>query len=341
MPDLADPCDVTRTHDTASRIVEQARVVLLPAQCRPCPDRCGAWPPYHRVRVLLGLDEVGRRRRRAKRRRRRRARRRRMPPARAGGGPAATTCGAWPPGDAADLRPACQEGTEAPTPLPGRGGAAPVVLACVEIDVRDADGCTTVREVRLDECCRCVLLPTQTIGELLFGLAGALFRGRRDNDDYDEHEGDNDHDDHYDHDEHGQDGERGHGARGEGPRVYADDVVWDEEQRRYLIPVSAELVAGSVRHAITVTSLSARGWVDEDARATFDAPERRIVVELGNRPVNSVVRILVRGTGPTPVYGVDPPAPLAGVRGGRRASRHDGNDAVITVVERLGEGEGL
>ena len=58
------------------------------------------------------------------------------------------------------------------------------------------------------------------------------------------------------------------------------------------------------------------------------------------RPQNSVVRLLVKGTGPTPVYGVEPPAPLAGVLGGPRAGRHDGHDAVVTVIDGSGRREG-
>lgn len=51
VPALADPCDVTRRHDDFSRIVETARITIR--STAPAP-----WRPYHRVRVLLGLDEA-------------------------------------------------------------------------------------------------------------------------------------------------------------------------------------------------------------------------------------------------------------------------------------------
>jgi hypothetical protein len=314
VPTLADPCDVTRTHDTASRILEGVRVGLVAGRCRPCPPRHGERAAYHRLRVLLGLDrarprdDAGEWAERARDDVACRPEHERV---------AAllhhARCLAA--ADAAELGPACQEGTDVPTRFLVPEAEAAVVLACVEIDLRDADGCTTVEEVRPDPCCRCVLLPTQVLGELLVGLAAGLI----DRADGEGHQG---------------------GAHGgdEGPRVYADEVTWDDDDRCYRLPVSDELVAGSVRRAVTVTSLSDRGWVEEDVESVrYDAAGRRIVVHLGARPDNDVVRLVVKGTGPTPVYGVAPAAPLAGIWGGPRAGRHDGHDAVITVTGRRGK----
>ncbi len=298
VPTLADPCDVTRTHDSASRIVEGVRVELVLGGCRPCrpqlpssddddDDDCGPdddlAEPCRQLRRLALRYVTGR-------------------------------------------APACHEGTDVPTLFPVPEEEAPVVLACVEIDVQDADGCTTVQDVRVDDCCRCVLLPAQALGDLLCTVAAKMF------------ETDDDHARlrHHDRDRH-LDRE----MRFEGPRVDADDVAWNEAERCFLLPVSAELVAGSVRRAVTVTSLSARGWVEEDVESvTYDSGAGRIVVRLAGRPMNSVVRLLVKGTGPTPVYGVDPAAPLAGVVGGPRGDRHDGHDAVITVIDGVREQEG-
>ncbi|HYN56440.1 MAG TPA: hypothetical protein VES03_04490 [Motilibacterales bacterium] len=300
VPTLADPCDVTRTHDSASRIVEGVRIALAPGECRPCrphlsveerDDEDDCDPDD-------GVSELCRRLRRL-----------------------AT-------GYVTHRAPACHEGTDVPTLFPVPEEEAPVVLACVQIDVLDADGCTTVQDVRVDDCCRCVLLPDQVLGELLCAIAADLV------------ETDHDHrpkrDRHHDRHRHGD-----RDAWWEGPRVEADDVVWDEDERCFLVPVSAELVAGSVRRAITVTSLSARGWVEEDVESiTYEGDGEPIVVRLAGRPMNSVVRLVVKGTGPTPVYGVDPAAPLAGIVGGPRGSRHDGHDAVITVFDDVREREG-
>src|SRR5262249_55879631 len=51
-PPLADPCDVTRPQSGPSRILETCRITTV-------ADRPSGRRMYHRVRVLLGLDEVG------------------------------------------------------------------------------------------------------------------------------------------------------------------------------------------------------------------------------------------------------------------------------------------
>ena len=325
VPTLADPCDVTRTHDTASRILEEVRIALVPGNCPPC-HRCRR---YHRLRVLLGLDDPEDREDRA---------------GREAAAARADVAGRPPQErvrplchhlhclgvrDAAEQEPACLEGTDIPGLFPVDEKDAGVVLSCVEIDVRDAAGCTTIQEVRLDDCCRCLLLPTQVITELLCAVAARTLDRHRPEPPGGYGHG-HDYDDRDEADE-----------PVEGPRVHGDDVRWDEDEGCYLVPVSGELVAGSVRRAVTVTSLSARGWVEEDVEAVrYDADGRRIVVRMAARPQNSVVRLLVKGTGPTPVYGVEPAAPLAGVLGGPRGGRHDGHDAVVTVLDGPGRQEG-
>lgn len=304
VPTLADPCDVTRKHDDNSRVLETASVLLRPGHC---PPRCR---PYHRVRVLLGLDEVGdddeagakaqdARRQVAEGPIDRRAREllwhfRRL---------AALDC--------AELRPAREPGVGTPTPFPVLEKDAPVVLACVEIDLRDADGCTTVQEVRVDSTCRTALLPTATIQDLACGLAPALIGA-------------------------------GGVADAGGPRVLADGVAWADDGRICYVPVSAALNAGSLRRAITITSLSGRGWVDEDIDTIrYDSDAPAIIVELADRPVNRLVRLIVAGTGPTPVYGEDPAVPLAGLWGGPPGGVDEGHDAVLTFANPLSEnGEG-
>ena len=53
VPTLANPCDITRQHDDFSRVLENASISLRPGHC------AARARPYHRVRVLLGLDEIG------------------------------------------------------------------------------------------------------------------------------------------------------------------------------------------------------------------------------------------------------------------------------------------
>ncbi|HEX8973539.1 hypothetical protein, partial [Oryzihumus sp.] len=186
------------------------------------------------------------------------------------------------------------------------------------------NGCTTIEDVRLDDCCRRVLLPTETITELLCALAACLLE--RD-DERQRHEPERQH--------HEPEPDR---EAVEGPRVHADRVRWDDAEQSYRVPVTGALAAGSLRRAVTVHSLSARGWVEEDVESVhFDAEESHLVVRLAGRPQNEVVRMMVKGTGPTPACGTEPAAPLAGVWGGPPGGRHDGHDAVIMLTGALRE----
>lgn len=298
VPTLADPCDVTRRHDTDSRIEETTRIVLRPGPC-PCPCRS---QPYHRVRVLLGLDEVGDddeagaeavEARHAVARSEAHCRAaellrqfRRMAAA-----------------DVAQLRPATEQGAEHPTLFPVLEDDAGVVLACVEIDVRAADDCPEVVEVRPDGACRTALLPNTTIQELLCGLAPGLIDERA--------------------------------ADSGSPRVVDETPEWSAEDSTFSIKVTAPLHEGTVRRrALRMTSLpleGSDGWVDEDIEdVTWNAADMQIVVRMADRPVNEIVRLVVNGTGSRPVLGTDPPLPLAGLVGDPPVGRHHGRDAVLT-----------
>ena len=305
VPTLANSCDVTRKHDDFSRVVEAATVALRSGHCA-ARER-----PYHRVRVLLGLDDVGA-----------------DDPA-GDEGEAARRIVAEAPVeeraglllhhfqrlaalDSTQLRPAAEPGAADLTYFPVLESAAAVVLADVELDLRDADGCTTVEKVRLDTTCRTVLLPTRTIQELVCGLAPGVV------------------------------GDVAAPDAG-GPRVLGDEVRWSPDERLCFLPVSAPLNPGSLRRAVHITSLSRRGWVDEDIEAIrYDGEAPALAVELADRPVNPLIRVIVRGTGPTPVYGDDPPVPLAGLWGSSTpGTAADGHDAVITFPNPLSEnGEG-
>ncbi|HJQ02661.1 MAG TPA: hypothetical protein VJ851_13760 [Jatrophihabitans sp.] len=313
VPALADPCDVNRSHDYESRVTETARIELRLGRC--CPQR----RPYHRVRVLLGLDELwhdegcsgdagcachdgaGRQALEG---------RERVAVAAPAERPRLLArelrrLAAW---DGAELGPAVEPGTSDPTLFPVLEQDAAVVLACLELDLHDADGCTTITDVRIDLGCRRTLLPTATISELCCGLAPGLLHAEQD----------------------------GPGDDAGGPRVFADGVSWSEDELTVVIPVSAPLLPGSLRHAVTLTSLSARGWVEEDLSGIGYDPELpAIVVSLVDRPTNALLRLRVKGTGTMPVYGADPPVPLAGVWGGPPpGSADDGHDVLLTFANR-------
>jgi len=305
VPTLANPCDITRQHDDFSRVLENAPISLR-------PGHCAAWArPYHRVRVLLGLDEVGR-----------------DDPSGQEGMEARDAVGRAPAEertrllleelrrlaalDCAQLRPAAEPGATDLTYFPVLEPDAAVPLACVTLDLLDADGCTTIEDVCTDVVCRTALLPSVTIQELACALAAADI------------------------------GDAAVPDAG-GPRVLADRAVWSPDERRCSLPVTAALNPGSLRRAIRITSLSQRGWVDEAIDTVrYQADTQAIVIELADRPVNPLVRVIVRGTGSTPVYGEDPAVPFAGLWGqGPPGTADDGHDAVLTFENRPPEnGEG-
>lgn len=299
VPTLASPCDVNRTHDEDSRVTETSRVGLRPGPCQP------RWHPYHRVRVLLGLDQAGADDQAGEQAAQARAR--------VAEGPDESRASEFlrefrrlAALDNAELRAAAEPGTSDLTWFPVLDKDAAVTLACLEMDVRDADGCTTIENVGIRLDCRTALLPTATIQELTCGLGPAAAS------DADEDAG--------------------------GPRVLAADVTWSDDERTLYIPVSAELNPGSVRRAVRITSLSRRGWVDEDIDAVrYDPAGPAIVVDMADRPVHELIRVVVKGTGSTPVYGTDPPVPLAGLWGGPPGAVNDGHDAALTFANRRNE----
>lgn len=296
VPTLADPCDVTRKHDDYSRVVETVRLVLRPGPC-PCPDP----PIYHRVRVLLGLDEVGD-----------------DDPAGELAVASARAVADAPEDrraavlleqfrilaahDVMDRRPAEEPGEAFPTLFPVPPADAAVVLAGVRIRIRNTGECVEIEHVEPDPCVRRALLPTSTIQELACGWAPGVFGA-------------------------GTDADAG------GPRVIPDSLDWSEENTVLTVETTAPVNRRSLRNAVSVTSLSHEGWVEEDInRITVTDDEPYLIrIHLDDRPVYERVRLIVRGTGPRPAFGIDPPVPLAGVVGGPPGTVHDGHDAVLTV----------
>jgi hypothetical protein len=300
VPTLADPCDVTRKHDDYSRVVETSKLTLRPGGCI-CREH-----PYHRVRVLLGIDDVG-----------------------DCDGPgdhalcARDRVAAAPPGDrpqlllkefralaaldSADIAPPTQPLTGDPTLYPVLEDGAPVALACVKVVVDDSSGCLEVVGVQVDPTCRTALLPTATIQELLCGLAPAVIGPVADD--------------------------------AGGPRVRC--VEWSDDETSCTIHLTKPLNQGSAgRRAVHITSLSHRGWVDEDIDVVHYKPgEMKIVVTLADAPAYDTVRLIIRGTGPTPIFGEHPAVPLAGMIDDPPGSRNDGHDAVLVFEKPLGETE--
>jgi hypothetical protein len=310
---LADPCDVERRHDAYSRVVESARLSLVIADEGEC---CCASQvrPYHRVRVLLGLDEVagdedhaGRKAAKARRKVARKPVEQRPRALLAAFRRLAAA-------DGADIRPPSMvDPADGSHPVryadypSADDDSARVPLACVTITVIDSDGCPTIEDAVPDMGCRTTLLPTAVIQELSCALAPALIDAR--------------------------------GADEQvGPRAYTNRIEWSPDLLMVTIPVDGRLNRGSVgRSAVQITSLSETSWVTEDLDWVRYDPDYTdngavgaVLVRLADRPVNRLVRLVIKGTGPKPIYGVDPAAPLAGAMDGPPATRHDGHDVVVT-----------
>jgi hypothetical protein len=300
VPTLADPCDITRKHDDYSRVAEGVRLELRLGRC-PVRSR-----PYHRVRVLLGLDDVG-------------------DDDPAGENAAAaldTVLGRHPDerpramlrefrrmasADAADLAPASEPGENWPTLFPVLDSGSDMVLAGVEIDLRDRDGRNEI-DVHVDCGVRTTLLPTSALQELTCAVTPAVLS-------------------------------RDAVAEAGGPRVIPE-VEWNEDATMLSFRVTAPLVHGSLsRRAVQLTSLAERGWVEEDIDSVrYDDAGQRVTVTLNAPPGNEVVRLIARGTGGAPIFGRNPAVPLAGLVGGPPGDANDGHDAVLTLQNPLTEG---
>jgi hypothetical protein len=292
VPALSDPCDLSRRHTSDSRVLERVMITLEPAAVDP--DRPEA---YHRVRVLLGLDRAGATD---------------LPGQQAA--ELAELVAAVPDQerapallaafrelaalDAADLTPWAAEG-DLPTLFPSPDSTS-VELARLTLTVQGYGTTLRVTDYEIGLCGRPTLVPTATLFDLLHGVAPALI------------------------------GAAGAQDAG-GPRVERD-VEWPAADVLRL-RVTQPLHLGSLTdHPVLVTSLSDRGWVREDiARIEHDPAELTLDVALHEPPAYRVVRIIVRGTGPTPVCGADTLIPLAGLAGGPPGTADDGHDAVLTV----------
>ncbi len=295
VPALADPCDITRRHDDFSRVVESARITV----------RSEAPPPrhaYHRVRVLLGLDQVGE-----------------HDPAGREAAVAAEEVREAPPSrrtelllcafrrlaalDATWAAPESEDGDACPPLLPVTEDHAPVVLAKLTVEIVQQTGCVRAVAVDLDQEVRAAILPTDALQELLCGLAPALL------------------------------GE-GPVEDAGGPRLLPDSVDISRGNTCLSFCLTKPVDRASLAQAITITSLSEHGagWAESEVQQVrLTDRDTRAVVDLELPPAHGLVRVLIRGTGPRPCYGTEPRVPFAGLAGGPSASRHDGHDAAVTV----------
>ena len=200
--------------------------------------------------------------------------------------------------DAADLEPFTAPGDD-PSLFPQAEPGA-VMLAELRLRVRGYGDDLRVVDYDIDLRGRPTLLPTATIADLACGLAPALMGSAA-------------------------------AVDAGGPRV-EHEVQWPRPHVLRL-RLTARLLRGSLAdHPVVVTSLSERGWVREDiARIEHDPYDLTLSVILHDPPAYDLVRVIIRGTGPTPVFGAHPRVPLAGLIDGPPGGEDDGHDAVLTL----------
>jgi hypothetical protein len=309
VPALADPCDVTRRHDSFSRVVETVRIRVQDTRPEPATG-------YRRIRVLLGLvppdlaNPADVRAWKAVERVRAAAPQHRAAVLEAEFRRLAAS-------DATDRLPAALPGSSSGSAelsqLPVTEDDAGVALAqlCFEVRVRPDDTAIGPVFVRARE--RSAVLPTGVIQDLLCGLAPGLI---------------------------GQDPIQDAG----GPRLDPSSVAWTDGNSMVSFRVDKRVAWGSWEGALSVSSLSGsgRGWrrehIDHVALETPDPDGgQRVVVHLDGPPAYRTGRLLIRGTGVTPLFGEHPRVPFAGLIGGPAGTVHDGHDAaVVTHFESPG-----
>jgi hypothetical protein len=175
--------------------------------------------------------------------------------------------------------------------------ASGILLAHLSVPAKGKDGVRILPEERP------VLLPTSVIQELLCGLAPGVIGSVEAKD-------------------------------AGGPRLA--DVTWAGDRRTVELAFDRRIARNSWEDdAIEISSVSpsGQGWRKEHINKVRhkDNDQRVVVVRLDGAPAYSKVRVLVRGTGATPLFGRDPFAPFAGWRGGPPGSVHEGHDAAFNT----------
>lgn len=299
VPTTADPCDITRTHDDYSRVVERTGI-----EVRFGPSTERLVDLYPRARMLMGVTPLGKGEKSDDVRAALRAVL--EAPDRA----LELEHQLWVMAcrDGIDRRPAA-ESSDADSWLPAPSEDAAVVLAQVSFTLESRDDCWSFADepkLEVDPSVRTTLLPTDVITALTAGLAPGLLGAAA--------------------------------ATQEGPRVDAEKMGFAESRRTLIIPVTADLVPGTVAGNVEVTTLTRDGndhWVVEDLfECSYEKAQHAIVARLAysldKRPADALVRVRVIGTGGRPVMGLDPLLPLSGVVGRPPGNPHDGHDAVWT-----------
>ncbi|HEV2736315.1 MAG TPA: hypothetical protein VGV85_15835 [Longimicrobiaceae bacterium] len=125
--------------------------------------------------------------------------------------------------------------------------------------------------------------------------------------------------------------ERGYGRDAGGPRI--DPASVRVEGETVTLAATSRVSKASVgESSFSVTAFDNRdGWHGVPVRrAGVDRTGKRIRLDLADGPGGSLVRIIARGTGPTPLLGSNG-VPLAGAVGGPPGGTEDGHDFVLML----------
>jgi hypothetical protein len=295
VPALMEPCDNAGTGTAYSRVFETMEILLLPGKAKPRVY------PYHFLRLLFGLDEPKKKEGSPTDNR---------PEDQAvldelkkiqalpGAQQAAARLEAFhrfAALDEIDLQPAKSEDGARTLFFPGRDDD-PVLLADIAglVLTRNDNG-WVLSGGTVDNAVRPSHVATTTIQDLLCGM---LLRATPT-------------------------------AEDRGPRVKPDSVVI-LTAKEIMFSVDKELHEASiVPAAFSVTSFDQdKGWQKVNIlNASYGGGETNTVNLELKSALKGRVRLIVSGTGPTPLLGADL-APLAGAVGGPPGTPHDGNDFV-------------
>jgi hypothetical protein len=118
-----------------------------------------------------------------------------------------------------------------------------------------------------------------------------------------------------------------------GPRVISEQVTIEDQT--ITVPLDKPLDEVSANPAaVSVTAFDTTGWADVAVLdVDFENATNHFVILLDEPAGDRLIRIVVRGTGPTPLLGTDA-LPLAGRVGGPLATGYDGADFVYHIDRR-------
>ena len=305
VPAFMEPCNNAGTGTAYSRVFETIEILMLPG---PAPVKT---PPYHLLRLLFGLeaaqtDEDGNV----------------MPDdqdvfdalaaiqALAEADRPAALMKAFhrfAALDEIDLKPAKSEDDARTLLFPGRDDEVVVLAEVSDLVLKKDNGGWVLTGGAVDTSVRPSHVATTTIQDLLCGPAfGTLGSSEADT----------------------------------GPRVDRDSIIFLTD-KSIQFSVDKELQNSSVQTAAFAVSTfdAAQGWqVIKVNDAKYSGDETKTVDLTLDSALSGLVRLIVFGTGPTPLLGIDL-APLAGAIGGPKGTPHNGNDFVdmrdfqLTVFE--------